>query len=100
MTIITKEDLHRMHLAEIFIQKNKHIDYIIQSAKNLVISNAKCGKSKMVYSQSNSNLNLKNDDYVKESILSGLQNIFIDSEITVYLEGFDSSTIVVNVDWE
>ena len=96
MTILTKDDLHKMHLSEINSKRNKLINYIITNTKEFAIFNAKNGGNKIVKTYCND----LQDSSVIEEVLGELKNIFPDSEVKVFTNDSASfKNIIVSVDW-
>lgn len=95
MNIFTKEDLHKIRLEEININKNKLINNIINRTKELVIFNAKNGGNKVVKTYDNEG----QDGFVLAEVLTSLKNIFPDSEVKVFSNDEQYRTMVVSVDW-
>jgi hypothetical protein len=95
MNIFTKEDLHKIRLEEININKNKLINNIIKRTRELVIFNAKNGGNKVVKTYDNEG----QDVFVLAEVLSSLKNIFPDSEVKVFSNDEQYRSMVVSVDW-
>jgi hypothetical protein len=96
MVILTKDDLHRIHLEEINKKRNKLINYIITNTKEIAIFNAKNGGNKIVKTYCNE----LQDSSVIEEVLSELKKSFPDSEVKVFTNDSASfKNIIVSVDW-
>jgi hypothetical protein len=96
MSVFTKDDLKRLYESEINLQQNKCIQLIVQHMKQLVINEAKEGRTTATYKHSD---DYCNDEWVKTQILSDLERIFTDSVIQITSDSSVFPTIAISIDW-
>jgi len=96
MSVFTKIDLKYLYKSEINIRQNKCVQRVVQYMKNLVITEAKEGRTTATYKHCDFSYD---DEWVKTQILSDLERIFPDSIVDVKSDGLALPTISVSIDW-